>query len=99
MIPLDQSYPLTDFTGDASSIRQRLKQTGLPAVLTVDGFPDLVVQDAQAYQKLLAALDRIEAVEGIQDGLKSMKNGTGREPGAFFRDLRQSLGLPAKKTA
>lgn len=99
MIHLDNIHPLTDFKRDTAAFRERLKKSGLPAVLTVDGRPELVVQDAEAYQKLLDALERAEAVEGIKKGLESMKRGRGREASEFFADLRKRLGLRAKKTA
>lgn len=99
MIHLDNIHPLTDFKRDTTAFRERLKKSGLPAVLTVEGRPELVVQDAEAYQKLLDALERAEAVEGIKKGLESMKRGRGREASEFFADLRKQLGLPAKKPA
>jgi len=42
-----------------------LKKTGQPVVLTVNGKAEIVVQDAESYQKLLEAKDRMEAIEGI----------------------------------
>lgn len=97
MIHLNNIHPLTDFKRDTATFRKRLKKSGLPAVLTVDGRPELVVQDAAAYQRLLDVLDRVEAIEGIQRGLESMEHGKGREAADFFADLRRTLGLPATK--
>ena len=39
----------------------RLRKTGHPLVLTINGNAELVVQDAEAYQALL---DRVAAIEG-----------------------------------
>lgn len=99
MIHLNNIHPLTDFKRDTAAFRERLKKSGLPAVLTVEGRPELVVQDAEAYQKLLDMVERVEAVEGIKKGLESMKHGKGRDAAEFFADLRKRLGLPGKKTA
>ncbi len=99
MIHLDNIHPLTDFKRNTAEFRERLRKSGLPAVLTVEGRPVLVVQDAEAYQKMLSALDRVEAIEGIKKGLESMKLGKGRAADEFFADLRERLGLPAKKRA
>ena len=97
MIQLNNIHPLTDFKRNTSEFRERLKKSGLPEVLTVEGRPELVVQDAAAYQRLLDALERAEAIEGIRAGLESMKLGKGRPAQEFFADLRAKLGVPAKK--
>lgn len=99
MIPLTNIHPLTDFKRNTADFRARLKQTGLPEVLTVDGRPELVVQDAAAYQKLLDTLDRLEAIEGIRQGLDSMGRNEGVDAAEFFADLRRRLGLPVRKSA
>src|SRR5262245_31574609 len=66
MLHVDDIYSLTDFQRHAKEHIERLKQTGRPEVLTVNGKAELVVQDAEAYQKLLDLLDRAEALEGIR---------------------------------
>jgi prevent-host-death family protein len=46
-------HPLTDFKRNTSEFLARLKQTGDPLVLTINGKAELVVQDAKSYQRLL----------------------------------------------
>lgn len=87
MIELGNIHPLTDFKRNTTQFRQRLKKTGQPTLLTVEGRPDLVVQDAAAYQRLLDVVDRAEAIAGIQRGLESMERGEGRPAGEFFAEL------------
>jgi hypothetical protein len=64
-----------------------LKKTGQPVVLTVNGKAELVVQNAESYQKLLEAKDRIEAIEGIKRGLESMKRNAGKPAEKFFQEF------------
>jgi len=97
MIHLDNIHPLTDFKRNTAEFREQLKRTGLPTVLTVDGRPELVVQDAAAYQKILDALERAEAIEGIRAGIESMKLGKGKPADEFFADLRAKLGMKDKR--
>lgn len=99
MIQVGNIHPLTEFKRDTAQFRARLKRTGLPAVLTVEGRPELVVQDAAAYQRLLDALDRAEALAGIRSGLESMAAEKGRPADEVFADLRGRLKLPRKKRA
>ena len=48
---------------------ERLKKTGNPLVLTINGKAEVVVQDAEAYQ----LLERVQTIEGIQRGLADVK--------------------------
>ena len=52
---------LTDFHRNSTAHCKRLKSSGRPQVLTVNGKAVLVVQDAAAYQRLLEALTRLGA--------------------------------------
>jgi PHD/YefM family antitoxin component YafN of YafNO toxin-antitoxin module len=96
MIPMRNIHPLTDFKRRTSEFRLRLKNTGLPEVLTVDGRADLVVQSADAYQKLLEAVERAEAIEGVRRGLASMARGEGRPVEEFDAAMRRKHRIPRK---
>ena len=92
--PPETTTPLSDFTRDAASAIRRLKETGLPEVLTVDGKPAVIVQDVKSYQRLLDALDRAEAIKGIRRGLESMRRGEGIPVEEAFAELRAKYALP-----
>jgi len=51
---------LSTFKRNTNDIIQQMKTTGNPMVLTVNGKAEVVVQDAEAYQKLL---DKIQDLE------------------------------------
>jgi prevent-host-death family protein len=68
---------LSTFKRDTAKIVRQLKKTVQPVVLTVNGKAELVVQDAESYQKLLEMQDRMEAIEGIKRGFESMKRKRG----------------------
>jgi hypothetical protein len=51
---------LTDFHRNSTAHCRRLKSTGRPEVLTVNGKAVLVVQDAAAYQRLLESVERAQ---------------------------------------
>jgi hypothetical protein len=55
---------------------------------------ELVVQDAESYQKLLEAKDTMEAIEGIKRGPESMKRGRGKPAERFFQEFFAAEGIP-----
>lgn len=57
-------------------------------VLTEDGKPKLVVQDAAAYQETMAVLERLETRAQIQAGLDSMRRGESRPAGEALAERR-----------
>lgn len=69
MISATEVYSLTDFQRNAREHIERLRETGQPEILTVNGRAELVVQSAAAYQELLDLVDRAETVLGIHRGL------------------------------
>lgn len=87
-------HSLTDFKRSTADFLARIKETGRPLVLTVNGKAGVVVQDAEAYQKLLDRLDRAEAIEAIRKGLESMKRGEGRPVDEAFAEMRKKYGIP-----
>ncbi len=82
---------LSDFKRNTVDLLDRLRKTGHPLVLTVNGRAELVVQDAEAYQALL---DRVEAIEGIQRGLADVKAGRTKPARQVFARLRRKHGRP-----
>ena len=70
-----------------------MKQTGKPVVLTVNGKAELVVQDAESYQKLLDALEKLEAIAGIKKGLEDVEAGRTTTLSEFEQEMRQKYGI------
>jgi prevent-host-death family protein len=82
---------LSDFKRNTSELLDRLKKTGNPLVLTINGKAEVVVQDAEAYQELL---ERVETVEGLQRGLSDVKAGRTKRAREVFGRLRRKHGVP-----
>jgi PHD/YefM family antitoxin component YafN of YafNO toxin-antitoxin module len=58
VIRVEDIRSFTDFTRHANAHLKRLKQTGHPIVLTINGKAEVVVQAAAAYQRLLQAEEK-----------------------------------------
>jgi prevent-host-death family protein len=83
---------LTDFTRNSTEAIKRLKETGQPQVLTVDGRAEAVVMDVDSYQRFLELADRAEAIEGIRRGLESAARGEGIPAREILAAVRARLG-------
>lgn len=75
MFDLSDSCPAADFQRDMHEHVDRLRQTGRPTVLTVDGKAELVVHSAAAYQRLMERLEYAETVVGILKGREDIERG------------------------
>jgi PHD/YefM family antitoxin component YafN of YafNO toxin-antitoxin module len=69
---------LSDFKRDTATVLAHLRQSRRPMVLTVNGRAEMVVQDAESYQRVLDALERAEANAGIRRGLAAAAEGRTR---------------------
>lgn len=96
-INLDHILPLTDFKRKSSEVRKELKASGMPAVLTIDGHPELIVQDAEAYERLLDRLDKAEAMEAIRQGMDDIAAGRSMTLEEFDRRMRQKFNFPPRQ--
>src|SRR5436853_6014192 len=85
---------MTTYRRNPAKFLKQLKRTKEPVVLTVNGKAELVVQDAESYQRLLEAKDRMEAIEGIKRGLESIKRGGGKPAEKFFQKCFASEAIP-----
>jgi prevent-host-death family protein len=93
MIELTDIGSLTELKQNTDEAIKRLKETGQPQVPTVDGRAEVVVQDIASYERLLDLLDRIEAIEGIRQGLEQMKRGEVRPIDEVFAEIRARNGV------
>ena len=91
MIALQDIRSLTDFQRNTKTHLKRLKASGRPEVLTVNGKAELIVQDAAAYEETL------DAIRGIQRGLDAMKAGTGKPFRQALDEVRVRNKIPRRR--
>lgn len=96
MIDLNEIHSLTDFQRNTKTHIDRLKETGKPQVLTVNGKAEIVVQDAESYQKLLEDIDRLEAVAAIKLGLEEVRQGKTKPANEVFESMRKTHKIPKR---
>jgi prevent-host-death family protein len=84
---------LTTFRRRSGDFMKQLKKSKRPVVLTVKGKPAAVVQDAEAYQRLLDIAARADSEEGIRQGLDDVAHGRSRPAKEVFDDIRRKHGI------
>lgn len=87
---------LTNFKRGTPAYLARLRKSGQPVVLTVNGKAQVVVQDAAAYQKLVAAAartEREELVAAVREGLEDVKAGRTMPARSALKALAKKHGL------
>lgn len=89
----EDAYSLIDFTQNAMVHIARLKSSGQPELLTVDGKAEIVVQDAEAYQALLDRLDSSEAIAAVKVSMAEFERGEGIPLHEGFAALREKHGI------
>ena len=60
MIRPEDIGSITDFMRNTKTHLNRLRRTGRPELLTVNGKAEVVVQSAAAYQRLIESLEKLK---------------------------------------
>ena len=85
---------LSNFKRNTVRFLEQLRESGEPAVLTINGKAELVVQDAKSYQRLLDLAERVEAMEAIREGMKELVEGKGISLEEFREHVKRKRGIP-----
>jgi len=84
---------LTTFRRQSSQFLKQLKKSKRPVVLTVNGKAAAILQDAEAYQRLLDIAARADEEEAIRQGLEDVKKGRTRPARGFFAEFEAKHGI------
>ena len=85
---------LTTFRRRSGDFMKQLKKNKRPVVLTVKGKAAAIVQDAEAYQRLLDVAASADAEEGIRQGLDDVAHGRTRPAREVFDEIRRKHDIP-----
>jgi len=85
---------LTNFRRKSGKFLKQLKKSKRPMVLTVNGHAEAVVQDAEAYQRLLDIAARADVYEALRQSEDDIASGRTRPAREFFKEFRRRHGIP-----
>lgn len=97
MITSKDIESLTAFKRNTSEYVKKMKKSGQPLVLTVKGKAELVVQDAESYQRMLEALDRAETTFAVREGLESVRQGKTISLDQLNKEMRKRIHASKKR--
>jgi prevent-host-death family protein len=97
MISLKDIESLTAFKRNTTEYVKKIKKSGNPLVLTVNGKAEIVVQDAESYQRMLEVIDRAETIEALREGLESVRRGKTMSLDQFDKEMRKKIRAPKKR--
>ncbi|SPF48532.1 Prevent-host-death family protein [Candidatus Sulfopaludibacter sp. SbA4] len=87
---------LSAFKRNTPGLLKRMRESGHPVVLTINGKAEIVVQDASAYQKLLDQLDELQGLAGIKRGLADVDTGRVTSVDDFEKEFRKKHRIPRR---
>ena|SRR5207248_8225557 len=97
MISLQDIESLTAFKRNTTEYVKKIKKSGNPLVLTVNGKAEIIVQDAKSYQRMLELLDRAETIEAVREGLASVRQGKTMSLNQFDKEMRKKIRTSKKR--
>jgi len=87
MIDVTQDiHSMTTFKRNSAGLMKRIRKTGRPLILTVNGKAEAVLLDAALYREVAEHLD---SVASIRRGMAQAKKGMGRSVDDVFDDLER----------
>jgi predicted transcriptional regulator len=92
MIDPRDIHSLTEFQRDAKGFLRRLRRSGRPEVLTVNGKSAVVVQDAVAYTAMVRLLEHAQTIEAVRVGLEQADAGKLAPLQEVAREMRSKYG-------
>ena len=98
MLDVNNIHALSNFTRNARQHVKRLRNSGEPELLTVNGKAAVVVQDAAAYQRLLDDADLATAVLKIRKAIDRLDSGDeGADAKRSIEKLAADAGIRIRK--
>jgi prevent-host-death family protein len=88
MILPSDIHTLDSFRRNPKQYVERLQSTGRPEVLTVEGKPSVVVQDAMAYQQ---QAEKLAVLEALAESVKQADTGKVRDAREAVHGLIEDL--------
>jgi prevent-host-death family protein len=94
---IDATYdvqPLSTFRENSAELIEHLKTTQRPMTLTVNGQATVVIQEAEAYDRLLDLASEADEQEGLRQARADVAAGRTRPAREVFDEMRKEYDIP-----
>jgi prevent-host-death family protein len=93
MIRATDIHSLTDFTRNAKSYIQQIKDTKNPIAITVNGDAEVVIQDVASYQAMVDQLAHARFIAAMRESEHDVDTGQVQDIEQAFAEIRSELEL------
>jgi PHD/YefM family antitoxin component YafN of YafNO toxin-antitoxin module len=93
MIRATHIRSVTDFTRNAKAYIQQIRASGSPMALTVNGEAQVVVQDAESFQKMVDELHGARFILAMRESEADVRSGHTENLDEALAKIRGGLGL------
>lgn len=93
MIRATDIHSVTDFTRNAKSYILQIRESKSPMALTVNGDAQVVVQDAESFQKMVDELEHRRFIAAMRESETAVKDGQVLDLDEAFSTIRGDLEL------
>jgi PHD/YefM family antitoxin component YafN of YafNO toxin-antitoxin module len=88
---------LSNFASNPAPYLEKLRQSGEPLLLTVEGQGEVVVQDAAAFRRFQQLVDRLETIVAVKEGLRDVAEGRTQPIRQALAEIARKHNLPPAK--
>ena len=86
-------HSLTSFRRNSAALIKQIKKSKRPIVMTVKNKVEIIVQDAESYQRLLDTAAQADVYEALRQGLEDVANRRTRPAHEIFKEMRKTYGF------
>lgn len=85
--------PISNLKRQSAKLLEQLAESSDPIILTKNGQPCIVVQEAGAYQELFELKEKYDAMIKVRQGLEDVKQKRTRPADEVFEELEKNYAL------
>ena len=90
MIDPDNITSMTEFKRDSGRWLRRMRKTGKPGVLTVNGRAEVVIMDAASYRRLMQEVEASSVMVAVERSMREYRDGKTVPASEAIRRMRPS---------
>ena len=93
MIRATDIHSLTDFTRNAKTYIQHIRESKNPMAITINGDAQVVIQDAESFQRMVDQLEHARFMAAMRESEAAVREGHVEDLDEAFSGIRGQLGL------